>query len=521
MPENKFAQKMRFLSLFPYGFSSHSATLLTGKANPYAQALLLGPTPEDTIAQNEKYKHKFQEKMNYERRKGLIEDRTWKCGTPPTERTFRVLTKVGLATITEAWAEATEAIVEGKVSISPNNGKIKAVKSLSSSKQMTDLQELLNIYTDDKNDYDARMFSDILLEAVIDGNVTPISQALPVVPYTKISTRKYSPNQIYNIWRTSHITTMFRLNDHLTYMDRRPYDTGFAVDGIRDEASYHAYINRHGHTVASLTYYALTRWYRANPGYYQITQQYPDESEEAKAAWISTPAYYATAELPGLERSTETDNITQTHGSKQKFKTVCVGLATGKKQNYVVYHGTAGEFKWNPKREQITRDATEQSIHAMKTLNSDIPYNNKVNYGLIFCSSHHQFITIFDRAKERHRRKLRGKNPTDNPYTSLHVIPVNDAGCFLLWLLMELSPGEAELFICKRLVAQDSNFQHQTNLYYPLTYQGIRVFPGYTMNVSKINHVLEDYLNGHSFYLCCFPEQAKWYRKLFPGITIL
>jgi hypothetical protein len=71
------------------------------------------------------------------------------------------------------------------------------------------------------------------------------------------------------------------------------------------------------------------------------------------------------------------------------------------------------------------------------------------------------------------------------------------------------------------LVATDPGFSYTTNRFYPLTYNGKRVFSGYTMDIAKINHVLEDHLDGFDFYICCFPEQASWYQKLFPGKTIL
>ena len=103
----------------------------------------------------------------------------------------------------------------------------------------------------------------------------------------------------------------------------------------------------------------------------------------------------------------------------------------------------------------------------------------------------------------------------------MFVIPVNDSGTFLLWLLLEYSPVETEQMIHRGLVDGAIGFEHQQNLYYPLTYNGKKVFSGYTMNINKIHHVLEDHLDGNDFYVCCFPEQVPWYQKLFPGKTFL
>lgn len=41
------------------------------------------------------------------------------------------------------------------------------------------------------------------------------------------------------------------------------------------------------------------------------------------------------------------------------------------------------------------------------------------------------------------------------------------------------------------------------------------------MDISKINEALVEYLNGRKFHICCFTEQAKWYRMLFPDVQIL
>ena len=103
----------------------------------------------------------------------------------------------------------------------------------------------------------------------------------------------------------------------------------------------------------------------------------------------------------------------------------------------------------------------------------------------------------------------------------MFVVPVNDSGTFLLWMLLEYSPMETEQLIHKGLVATDPNFNYSTNRIYPLTYKGKQVFSGYTMDIAKIKHALADQTAEREFYLCCFPEQASWYQKLFPGKVIL
>ena len=310
---------------------------------------------------------------------------------------------------------------------------------------------------------------------------------------------------------------MFRSNGFLTNLDRRPYDTHFLFDGIDSLASYSKYIRKYGYTPAALTYYSLSKWYAENPGFYKITQRYPDESEEAKQAWLHTPAFYATRELPNFN---DRESL-PARGSQKKINAIFIGLAMGKKMNYLCYHGHSGPVKWLQKREVRAKEEMQRVIQHMKMLNPEMTNQESVDFALYFCSSHHQFKALFGRTIERHKKGLCKNFLMDKPFVSIHAIPVNDCGTVLLWCLMEMSPMEIEARIRNSLIDMDIGFQYQVDYHYPLTYKGRRVFLGYTMDISKINRALEDYLDGSNFYIACFPEQAKWYKLLFPDLTIL
>lgn len=517
MAGNNLNRKMRFLPYFPYGCSSKLATIIEGRTNPYATMLLLGEEADDILAQSEQHRKNQRDKAKYLCDKGYAKNTRWVCGTPAQKRSFRQLTKNGLAVLTEAPDET----VREEITEPDNDGKIKETHFRSTSLSSTTLREQLSEYATSTYAQDRQAFEDLLFESVIEGKVTPLSYSIDQVEDTTISTRKYSQNQLYTIWRLSHISAMFLANSFLTYLDRRPHDTGFAIDGIVDRESYDAYRSKHGNTIASFTYNALTNWYNNHPGFYQITQQYPDESQEAKDAWLETPAFYYAKELPEAEDISTSYGRDNALGNQQRFHSTHIGLATGKKCNYICYHGKKGPLKWIPKREAEAKREVEQAVRHMKTQNPDMKCRDSVDFGLYFCSSYHQFLALFDRTIERHKKNLSRNYLTDAPYTSLHAIPVNDSGTFLLWCLLQFSPMETENSICNSLVAQDEAFAHQMHRYYPLTYKGKRVFLGYTMDISKINLALEDHLDGQDFYICCFPEQASWYRKLFPGHTIL
>lgn len=517
MSISKLERKLRFLPLLPYGFCSHLATTITGKNNRQATALLLGDDPDALTSACKKQRENTVSRARYLVEKNYIRDTLYACGTMSTKYSFRIMTKAGLAVLTDAPDKAAREEIEEMA----NDGKIKEGHFRSITQSSSDYREMLYYYSLSPNEQDQQIFRELLFEAVLNGDTTPLTGALPFIEMAKISTSKYSQHQVYSIWRISNITAMFRANDYLTYLDRRPYDTGFAIDRITDEETFQAYIQKYGYTPAAISYRALNDWYKAYPGYYQFSQQFPDDSEEAKEAWLHTPAFYRASELPNWNDKEPISDAENLRGSQQKINSIHLGLAIGKKVNYLCYHGKVGKFLWNTHREKQAKEESEQAIHHMKTQCPEMPNTEAINFALYFCSSYHQFLSIFDRTTKRHRNGAQLKYLTDAPFSGIYAVPVNDSGTFLLWCLMEYTPEETEDIIRNALVNRESGFKHQANRLYPLTYHGKRVFLGYTMDVGKINRVLEDHLDGQDFYICCFPEQAPWYQKLFPGKTIL
>lgn len=401
------------------------------------------------------------------------------------------------------------------------NGEIKGAHFRSKSITASELRDLLTVYANDDSELGQTIFDELLLDSVTASRVTPLSYAIGLIKNVKNNTSRYSPNQLYNIWRLTNINAMFVANGHLTYMDRRPYDTGFSIDGISNDESYDAYIRKHGLTVPAITRYALTSWYRKNPGFYKFTQIKPDNSETTHIRWLNTPAFYSAKELPYEKEPEESAEKKEGFGSKQKIKTIHVGLATGKSGNFVCYHGKTGPFKWYKPREEHTKKALEYAVRKMKTQNPELPYKDTVDFAAYFCTTRHQFDALFDRTREKHVEGKKLPQATEKPYASIHIIPVNDSGAFELWCLLEYGPMETENIIHKSLVEADDDFSYNPEHCFPLTYDGKPVFSGYTMDLFKIHHALEEHLDGRDFYVACFPEQAPLYRNLFPGKIIL
>ena len=441
MAGNKITKKVRFLPYLPYGYCSRLAITMEGKNNPFAAVFRSFDDPEGLVAQSDQYRKAALKRTRLLFQKGYAKDSKCSCGNPIRERSFGHLTKLGLVVLIEALDEAVNDGSDADTELNVPNGKLKENHFRSGSQASIDLRESLAATAELE---DQALFNETLLSAVIDGQVTPLTQAISIANDAKINFTKYSANQRYNIWRLSHIQAMFLANDYLTYLDRRPYDTGFAIDGIADENSFQAYTQKHGLTLPAFTYKALTEWYKNNPGFYRFTQLIPDESDEAREEWLATPAFYAAHELPYNDSKKTIQLGANAKGSKQVINAIHVGLATGKKINYVVYHGKPGPFKWLPRRELQAKEEITRSVHSMKTRCPEMPIQDNVDFALYFCTSHHQFSALFDGVKKRHIKYKKQSYITNEPYRGIYIVPVNDSGAALLWCLLEFTPSEAE-----------------------------------------------------------------------------
>lgn len=110
------------------------------------------------------------------------------------------------------------------------------------------------------------------------------------------------------------------------------------------------------------------------------------------------------------------------------------------------------------------------------------------HFYVYFCASHHQFNALFERTINRHAKKQKGDFLTDSPYTSIHAIPVNDSGTFLLWCLLEFSPMETEEVLRNSLMDRSDDFHFQSNNIYPLTYASAWTWTVSSESMSCKNH---------------------------------
>lgn len=523
MDYHKPTKKVQFLRLLPYGLCSKQAAIISSKKDINSTKVLMGNKAEALITLCNQYHNKLARRNHRACANGVIKEKEYTCGTPAETHQFYTLTQKGLHSLLECTPTAivAESGDEYECNSMDCDGNIKDITPEKLPRKTELLREILQEYSEATDPSEQAAFNDVLLEAVQDGLVTPLTSGLAYAGDVKISNKKYSQNQIYNIWRISTINAMFMANDLLTYLDRRPYDTHFAIDGITDDDSYQVYLQKHGMTMAAFCYRALNDWYSHNPHYYYFTQQDPDDSQEGRQEWLSTPAFYNIMELPGLSEKERGTVQNSPIGSQQKMNYTAVGLATGRDLNYVCYYGKSGPVSWVLPRETKTQGAMEKAVREMKTHNPEAPIKEEVKYALYFCSSHHQFLALFARTKEKHKKKQNTDHIMQKPYAGVYVIPDNDSGAFLLWCLMEESAFKMRYSICNNLVRSDIGFTHTSDNEFPLIYKNKRVFFGHTMDVRAINKALIEYLNGNDFYIICLTEQVKWYKALFPGITIL
>ena len=512
MAGNIFDLKVRLFNYLPYGFCSKHASIIAGKRNEYAASFWLGDDPNSFLEFYENYKKGIRDKALYLVDKGFVREVKRSCGTPSQPQIFRILTPRGLAILTDAPDDiSTESVfLKEKNNRNENDGHFRSNSQSAVNRRKNLLQLALSDDLGDQQD-----FENLLSEAVVSGDVTPLTEGIALTSNTIISMNKYSSNQRYRIWCLSHILTMFASYGYLTYLDKRPYDTKFAIDGIKDDISLQNYIEKNGCTVPAMVFYALNKWYN-NPGFYQITQQHPDESLEAKEDWLSTPAFYSADELPMCADTQCASMKEDILGSQQRFFSSYIGLAVSEKVNYAVFHAKPGEFKWYSGKEERARRELEKAIARMKTQNPEISCPDNVNFAMLFCTTYHQFLAFFAKNKKKSKESHSTKHAVNDTYLNMYIIPVNDSGTALLHCLLAFGADVTEREICESLINANSRFTRCDRLCYSLYHDGDVVFCGHTMNVRKITEALQLYIQGHRFKICCFPDQIAWYKHLFP-----
>lgn len=521
MKNDKVTMKNRLSLLLPYGFvSKYTLDFIP----PFSNDATCIYDPNRPLAELELSCKKARENRLCSIRRmeniGLIQSTNWKCGTSShIKRPFYLLTKTGMTTL--AGAPDHELDINQIMGLEKKCAQLSRYRSYTDEALMLRNEVFAAAEAKAINPSKNAAFNIELFNAIRMGECTPLAAALPELCQYSYNTAKYSQNQLYAIWRNSHINAMFRANGFLTFLDRRQYDCGFRLDGITSENGLETYISKYGMTAAAISHIALSRWYRDHPTANSYTASAHDIEPIPYAKWCQTPSYYIARELPGYDGLTKLEKedaqTSEYAGSLYSF----TGLAIGAKQNYVCYHAKPGTFTWNYYLEKKTKENIAHAIQKMNEKSSVPTASTSVDSAIMFCTTHYQFLSIFERTAERHVKGQSGNYSTNKPYRTMNIVPVNDSGAFLLRCLALSSPYEVTTNIRNHLINANERFRYNENRVYPVTYDYRNVFVGHTMDVNLINTAYEDYLDGRRFYISCFPEQAMWYRKLMPECELL
>lgn len=128
------------------------------------------------------------------------------------------------------------------------------------------------------------------------------------------------------------------------------------------------------------------------------------------------------------------------------------------------------------------------------------------------------------------------------PYDEINIVPLNHSGLYQFSLIAAMTPEKMESFIMNGTIDENGNrrergiFQLRVNpddemsktIFMPVqdpvykaAYNNRPVLVAYAMNFQQLYLAWEDYLEGKRFYCLCFPEQAKFIRRIMPDIEFL
>lgn len=352
----------------------------------------------------------------------------------------------------------------------------------------------------------ASLYQMALEDAIMDENVTIMATCLPDTKDATDALPKINGESLYRSLKLSEVHALFRRCNCLTYLDRRPMGN-WQTWGINDSESFANYVNAKGLDIPAITYKALTTWYEQHP--HSVYFQHPAELPEL----MEQPAFYGLHELPGFYAdidSSETASDNAQTGQKNFMRHTSLGVAIGKKTNYLCYHTHKIKTPWMPGVESATIASVQRIIDQYDPEKPVFGAGRKIENALMFCTTIAQFAKLFDRP---------GK--FKSPFTTISIIPITNSGITQLSTLMQTSPTEYENIITKYLVELDVGFTKIEHPLYPLEYDNTPVFFGFNMELKKVHHALTDYQYGTKFLIACYADQVKYYQKIMPDVQFI
>ena len=331
--------------------------------------------------------------------------------------------------------------------------------------------------------------------------------------------------------KLASIVMMFRQNQYLTFMDRRPLDTNWTIRGVSTEQEFQTKLSEGKVDVPIFTAHCLREWYRKYPDSYLFSDPgklLSDNYEE----WISTPVFYSLVEIPGYLKSAEEIGIKGQAAQEKRntLRSTAIGIGISVYVNYLIYFMPHGKFRWNI---GIEKNATKYIFELMKKLylEKSIPgFERSIDHAIMYFENVYQFSAIFaDLLEPSSSRHHPGHIPM--PFVRMFLVPVNSSGLQQLRMLMEFTPYEFQRTVVRDICEIDQEYARKNGtqplMYptndpdYPLSYKNRPVLFAYDLEIRRLRQALISYQLGKKFYVACYPEQVRFIRRIMPNVEFI
>lgn len=523
MKHANFDKKIRFSYFLPYGFTSVQATILAVNYEPACafQEYNKDMSMEERVKFCTNARTQRSKAIGSMKKYGYIEESRYKFGNPHWD-TFSMyrLTKSGFYFITNTPDDELE---RQRVANSPqiqNRYKKETYSYLPSSERAT--QERNTLYklskkgaTDKKA---ASEFERLFLASVSseDFSYLSILATQPALAESVSMTPILKRNQMYQAYKLSNIEALFKANQFLTSLDRRQIPLP-PTPHIDQETPL---------DIPTFTRYALNTWYESHPESYLYLLPQEDTADYIRDDWSTRPTFYSIADIPNFGGMFVLETNMNTAGANQNMRHTCMGVAVGKKQNYIVHHTKPVQTPWYENIEKSTVNAVQKSLDLVNKTSPNMGANRVIRNAIIVCPSPKQFASLFKEAKEPLPENRNGIYRVGKPYDSVCIVPVNHSGAMQLRGLMATSPMEFEEIIKRSILKQSDCVERQKGWdekdnIFPLLYKGKPVLLAHTMNWQKLFWATEMYHQGKEFIVSCYPEQVAYIRTIMPNVKYL
>lgn len=528
-----FARKNIFSYFLPYGLLSRNALNMVMPRSSAFNTIYDPDTTLDVLA--DKCQRRWYintDQIGVMRRSCYVEEKKYSYGKNDAEQgRYYQMTHSALNLLTGVinWDLETKRTAKTTRNMKAYGKSMKSTNFMPS-KETTRLLSYLEMLSDSSCETAERKaeYDQVLHEAIYCWDITLLGIAPQMANEVNPGCVGLNGTQKNRACKIASIIAMFRQNQYLTYLDRRPMDTKWMIGGIYSMAEWKERMSAGKADIMSLTYHCLNKWYTDNPQSYLFADPQRELSENL-TQWWNTPVFYDLQEIPQLYNYSKTDEPAAT-GQKNTLRNTALGVAIGVYENYMIYYGSSRKFKWHKGIEQIASKNVQDALNNYDRENPIRGANKIINHAIMFFDSIYQFETLFaDLLRPKSRSQRPGNIPS--PFAGMYLIPINTSGLQQLRMLMEYPPYEFMQNLIRDICEIENKYsaEHGINsrifathdLRYPLSYNNTPVLFAYDLEVGKLRQSLIDYQLGKEFYVACYPEQVKFIRRIMPNVKFI